>query len=141
MQLFWLIGYVLCCYLLHHYGLISIPANDRLGHREQKDEWAPRIVDVFTRHNVLPPNAIVSAGSANSACTAGRVYHLLAAAFTIFFWVCCFIFICILLSMFLIDMNWDIILLVELEGILSFWGTDVSFTWLLDLHFINWYCL
>ncbi|XP_042036401.1 protein RCC2-like [Salvia splendens] len=43
----------------------------RLGHREQKDEWAPRIVDVFTRHNVLPPNAIVSAGSANSACTAG----------------------------------------------------------------------
>ncbi|XP_042063523.1 protein RCC2 homolog [Salvia splendens] len=43
----------------------------RLGHREQKDEWAPRIVDVFTRHNILPPNAIVSAGSANSACTAG----------------------------------------------------------------------
>ncbi|KAL8524029.1 hypothetical protein ACS0TY_013841 [Phlomoides rotata] len=43
----------------------------RLGHREQKDEWAPRLVDVFTRHNVLPPEAIVSAGSANSACTAG----------------------------------------------------------------------
>ncbi|KAG6435362.1 hypothetical protein SASPL_100234 [Salvia splendens] len=66
----------------------------RLGHREQKDEWAPRIVDVFTRHNILPPNAIVSAGSANSACTAGRIYHLLAAAFTIVFWsslkfVCC----------------------------------------------------
>ncbi|KAL0694938.1 hypothetical protein Bca4012_062118 [Brassica carinata] len=43
----------------------------RLGHREQKDEWSPRRIDVFQRHNVLPPNAIVSAGSANSACTAG----------------------------------------------------------------------
>ncbi|KAL1533340.1 protein RCC2-like [Salvia divinorum] len=43
----------------------------RLGHREQKDEWAPRLVDVFTRRNVLPPNSIISAGSANSACTAG----------------------------------------------------------------------
>ncbi|GER57048.1 regulator of chromosome condensation family protein [Striga asiatica] len=42
----------------------------RLGHREQKDEWVPRLVDVFTRHNVLPPDAVVSAGSANSACTA-----------------------------------------------------------------------
>ncbi|CAH8385460.1 unnamed protein product [Eruca vesicaria subsp. sativa] len=45
--------------------------NCRLGHREQKDEWSPRRIDVFQRHNVLPPNAIVSAGSANSACTAG----------------------------------------------------------------------
>lgn len=53
-------------------------ADDRLGHREQKDEWAPRLVDVFTRHNVLPPNAIVSAGAANSACTAGKIFHLLA---------------------------------------------------------------
>ncbi|OVA12616.1 Regulator of chromosome condensation [Macleaya cordata] len=43
----------------------------RLGHREQKDEWAPRIVDVFQRQNVLPPDAVVSAGSVNSACTAG----------------------------------------------------------------------
>jgi alpha-tubulin suppressor-like RCC1 family protein len=43
----------------------------RLGHREQKDEWAPRRVDVFQRHNVLPSNAIVSAGAVNSACTAG----------------------------------------------------------------------
>ncbi|OMO75307.1 Regulator of chromosome condensation, RCC1 [Corchorus olitorius] len=43
----------------------------RLGHREQKDEWAPRRVDVFQRHNVLPPDAIVSAGSVNSSCTAG----------------------------------------------------------------------
>nr|KJB63561.1 hypothetical protein B456_010G005900 [Gossypium raimondii] len=43
----------------------------RLGHREQKDEWAPRRVDVFQKHNVLPPNAVVSAGSVNSACTAG----------------------------------------------------------------------
>jgi hypothetical protein len=44
----------------------------RLGHREQKDEWAPRRIDVFQRNNVLPPNAILSAGSANSACTAGK---------------------------------------------------------------------
>ncbi|KAI7733363.1 hypothetical protein M8C21_015696 [Ambrosia artemisiifolia] len=43
----------------------------RLGHREQKDEFIPRRVDVFTRHNVLPPGAVVSAGSANSAVTAG----------------------------------------------------------------------
>ncbi|CAA2937351.1 Hypothetical predicted protein [Olea europaea subsp. europaea] len=43
----------------------------RLGHREQKDEWAPRRVDVFTRNNTLSPEAVVSAGSANSACTAG----------------------------------------------------------------------
>ncbi|KAL8059195.1 hypothetical protein ABFS82_03G068500 [Erythranthe guttata] len=43
----------------------------RLGHREQKDEFSPRRVDVFTRHNVLPADAVVSAGSANCACTAG----------------------------------------------------------------------
>ncbi|KAL6844125.1 hypothetical protein ACP4OV_025798 [Aristida adscensionis] len=43
----------------------------RLGHREQKDEWQPRLVEVFQKHNVLPPNAVVSAGSASSACTAG----------------------------------------------------------------------
>ncbi|RLM64376.1 hypothetical protein C2845_PM16G22990 [Panicum miliaceum] len=43
----------------------------RLGHREQKDEWQPRLVEIFQKHNVLPPNAIVSAGSASSACTAG----------------------------------------------------------------------
>ncbi|AQK46954.1 Protein RCC2 [Zea mays] len=42
----------------------------RLGHREQKDEWQPRLVEVFQKHNVLPPNAIVSAGSVSSACTA-----------------------------------------------------------------------
>lgn len=48
----------------------------RLGHREQKDEWAPRRVDVFTRQNVLPPDAVVSAGAVNSACTAagGQLY-------------------------------------------------------------------
>ncbi|XP_010533651.1 PREDICTED: protein RCC2 homolog [Tarenaya hassleriana] len=48
----------------------------RLGHREQKDEWAPRRVDVFQRNNVLPPDAVVSAGSANSSCTAagGQLY-------------------------------------------------------------------
>ncbi|KAL5999912.1 hypothetical protein ACLOJK_034589 [Asimina triloba] len=43
----------------------------RLGHREQKDEWVPRLVEVFQRQNVLPPTAVVSAGSVNSACTAG----------------------------------------------------------------------
>ncbi|GJN26139.1 hypothetical protein PR202_gb14047 [Eleusine coracana subsp. coracana] len=43
----------------------------RLGHREQKDEWQPRLVEVFQKNNVLPPNAVVSAGSASSACTAG----------------------------------------------------------------------
>ncbi|KAM0945504.1 putative regulator of chromosome condensation 1/beta-lactamase-inhibitor protein II [Dioscorea sansibarensis] len=43
----------------------------RLGHREQKDEWVPRLVEVFQKRNVLPPNAVVSAGSVNSACTAG----------------------------------------------------------------------
>lgn len=48
----------------------------RLGHREQKDEWAPRRIDVFQRNNVLPPNAVISAGAASSACTAagGQLY-------------------------------------------------------------------
>ncbi|XP_044511891.1 protein RCC2 homolog [Mangifera indica] len=43
----------------------------RLGHREQKDEWVPRRVDVFQRQNILPPDAVISAGSMNSSCTAG----------------------------------------------------------------------
>jgi predicted membrane protein len=43
----------------------------RLGHREQKDEWNPRRVDVFQKHNVVPPSSVISAGSVNSACTAG----------------------------------------------------------------------
>uniref|UniRef100_A0A6N2KPB5 RCC1-like domain-containing protein n=1 Tax=Salix viminalis TaxID=40686 RepID=A0A6N2KPB5_SALVM len=43
----------------------------RLGHREQKDEWVPRRVDVFSKNNVLPPDTVISAGSVNSACTAG----------------------------------------------------------------------
>ena len=43
----------------------------RLGHREQKYEWAPRRVDIFQKHNVVPPNAVILAGSFNSACTAG----------------------------------------------------------------------
>jgi len=48
----------------------------RLGHREQKDEWLPRRVDIFQRHNTLPPDAVLSAGSVNSACTAagGQLY-------------------------------------------------------------------
>ncbi|KAI3952127.1 hypothetical protein MKW98_005822 [Papaver atlanticum] len=43
----------------------------RLGHREQKDEWTPRVVAVFQRKNALPPNAIVAAGAHNCAVTAG----------------------------------------------------------------------
>ncbi|CAI5961358.1 unnamed protein product [Closterium sp. NIES-65] len=43
----------------------------RLGHKEQKDEWRPRLVDVFQRQNTLPPTAVVAAGGAFSACTAG----------------------------------------------------------------------
>lgn len=46
----------------------------RLGHREQKDEWVPRRIDVFQNRNVLPPDAVISAGSVNSACTAGRLF-------------------------------------------------------------------
>ncbi|KAK9053833.1 hypothetical protein SSX86_024908 [Deinandra increscens subsp. villosa] len=42
-----------------------------LGHREQKDEFSPRRLDVFTKHNLVPPTAVVSAGSVNSAITAG----------------------------------------------------------------------
>ncbi|KAI8548913.1 hypothetical protein RHMOL_Rhmol07G0310700 [Rhododendron molle] len=44
----------------------------RLGHKEQKDEWVPRRVEIFTKHNVLPPDALIAAGSVNSACTAGE---------------------------------------------------------------------
>ncbi|XP_076938157.1 uncharacterized protein LOC143606189 [Bidens hawaiensis] len=43
----------------------------RLGHREQKDEFSPRRLDVFTKHNLVPPGAVVSAGSVNSSVTAG----------------------------------------------------------------------
>uniref|UniRef100_A0ACD5W765 Uncharacterized protein n=1 Tax=Avena sativa TaxID=4498 RepID=A0ACD5W765_AVESA len=43
----------------------------RLGHNEQKDEWQPRLVEIFTKNNILGPNDVISAGSASSACTAG----------------------------------------------------------------------
>jgi alpha-tubulin suppressor-like RCC1 family protein len=43
----------------------------RLGHREQKDEWSPRRIDIFTKHNIVPPGAVLSAGSVNSSVTAG----------------------------------------------------------------------
>ncbi|XP_071682809.1 uncharacterized protein [Lolium perenne] len=43
----------------------------RLGHDEQKDEWQPRLVQIFQKNNILGPNDIISAGSASSACTAG----------------------------------------------------------------------
>ncbi|MCL7037136.1 hypothetical protein MKW94_025705 [Papaver nudicaule] len=47
-----------------------------LGHREQKDEWTPRVVDIFQRQNTLPPNAVVAAGALNCAVTAagGQLY-------------------------------------------------------------------
>ena len=48
----------------------------RLGHKEQKDEWMPRLVEVFTRGNILPPTAVISAGSAYSAATAGNFWHI-----------------------------------------------------------------
>ena len=53
--------------------LTIIPKFCRLGHREQKDEWSPRRVDAFQNRNVLPPDAVISAGSVNSSCTAGRL--------------------------------------------------------------------
>uniref|UniRef100_R7WET7 Uncharacterized protein n=1 Tax=Aegilops tauschii TaxID=37682 RepID=R7WET7_AEGTA len=43
----------------------------RLGHNEQKDEWQPRLVEIFQKNNMLSPSDIISAGSASSACTAG----------------------------------------------------------------------
>ncbi|XP_026378950.1 protein RCC2-like [Papaver somniferum] len=46
-------------------------AYGRLGHREPKDEWTPRVVALFQKKNVLPPNAIVAAGAHNCAVTAG----------------------------------------------------------------------
>ncbi len=49
----------------------------RLGHREQKDEWAPRRVEAFSKHNVLPADAVISAGALNSACTAGIICSLI----------------------------------------------------------------
>ncbi|PHT51427.1 Cell differentiation protein RCD1 -like protein [Capsicum baccatum] len=58
-----------------------------LGHREQKDEFAPRRVEVFTRQNVLPPYAVVSAGSVNSACTAGDHGVLRLLFFRTFFFL------------------------------------------------------
>lgn len=60
--------FILCVFwLIYNFDLVMY----RLGHREQKDEWIPRLVGVFQRHNVLPPTAVVSAGSVSSACTAG----------------------------------------------------------------------
>ncbi|CAN6224191.1 unnamed protein product [Urochloa humidicola] len=43
----------------------------RLGHGKQNDEWKPCPMLFFENSKVLPPNAVVSAGSASSACTAG----------------------------------------------------------------------
>ncbi|RZC66598.1 hypothetical protein C5167_010302 [Papaver somniferum] len=38
---------------------------------ESRNEWTPRVVDVFQRQNILPPNAVVAAGALNCAVTAG----------------------------------------------------------------------
>ncbi|XP_024361801.1 uncharacterized protein [Physcomitrium patens] len=48
----------------------------RLGHKEQKDEFLPRLVETFQRGNVLPSTAVIAAGSAYSAATAagGQLY-------------------------------------------------------------------
>ncbi|WZZ58154.1 hypothetical protein YC2023_058261 [Brassica napus] len=49
-------------------ALVDMEGCKAWGHRQH-----PRRIDVFQRHKVLPPNAIVSAGSANSAC-GGQLY-------------------------------------------------------------------
>ncbi|GBG60835.1 hypothetical protein CBR_g15958 [Chara braunii] len=48
----------------------------RLGHREQKDEWKPRMLDVFKGGNKVPSNGVVGAGGAFSAASAagGQLY-------------------------------------------------------------------
>lgn len=78
----------MCCSVQFSINIVLLFCLYRLGHREQKDEWVPRLVDVFQRKNVLPPDAVVSAGSANSACTAGteknsiKLIHLLFSSFS-----------------------------------------------------------
>lgn len=47
----------------------------RLGHKVQKDEWIPRLVEVFQRGNIIPPTAVVAAGSAYSAASAGNSFQ------------------------------------------------------------------
>jgi hypothetical protein len=42
----------------------------RLGQKVQKDEWLPRSVETLQRANVLPPIAVIAAGSAYSAANA-----------------------------------------------------------------------
>ncbi|GBG60962.1 hypothetical protein CBR_g18561 [Chara braunii] len=48
----------------------------RLGHGEQKDEWAPRMLDAFTGANRVPSNALLGAGGAFSVVSAagGELY-------------------------------------------------------------------
>ncbi|GKA11982.1 protein RCC2 [Tanacetum coccineum] len=58
----------------------------RLGHKEQKDEWSPRRVEIFTKHNLIPPDAIISAGYASSACTAGSFHHFVGAESSCISW-------------------------------------------------------
>ena len=58
---------------------------------------------------MLPPNSIISAGAANSACTAGRIWHPLAAAFSISF-VCLLHHLYVHTFMYVASMYWDILL-------------------------------
>eukprot|EP00899_Mesostigma_viride_P007600 jgi/Mesvir1/16841/Mv15734-RA.1 len=47
----------------------------RLGHKEQKDEWVPKQVEVFSGRNVCPADAVIGAGGAVS-CAAGAGHQL-----------------------------------------------------------------
>lgn len=87
---FCLCGHLLCClfFCSSYSSYDSWTGVYRLGHREQKDEWAPRRVDVFQRQNILPSDAVVSAGSVNSACTAGTPITVLPGIFYSLVLVC-----------------------------------------------------
>lgn len=57
--------------------MLTLKGLCRLGHKVQKDEWIPRLVEVFQRGNIIPPTAVVAAGSAYSAATAGNSFRIL----------------------------------------------------------------
>lgn len=48
----------------------------RLGHKIQQDEDKPRKIEVFTRRNLVPADAVLAAGGTSSFCTgvAGQVH-------------------------------------------------------------------
>ncbi|GKB27917.1 protein RCC2 [Tanacetum coccineum] len=57
-----------------------------LGIKEQMRKWSPRRVEIFTKHNLIPPDAIISAGYASSACTAGSFHHFVGAESSCISW-------------------------------------------------------